>query len=579
MSQREPARLSASPRTSASSPTDRSTSPSSIRPGLRGGGDPPQDARPPGGSDVPRTDGERNQTFPLRGLGMHNILNPADTQPQSNVAPSTAGRPSEAVVSHAQQASSTFNTSPPGQRPFTFRASTLGNQPQMFSSIGGPAHLVPPSTERDSVISRHPYSLMGARRILTPRSPQSTGGGYGQPPRSVNSQLPYYPPTSLAPNRTSQIDAQQPVKQEHSPREAGYQLLAPHLGRMNAPGGMASASNTPPRSVSQPFPGHPNAPGLDQHQGSTVPHTLPQLFPMETPFAASMPPHFAPPLATGDPRWPAPAQHGSLAVRNLPAPGAQPMFGIMPSHGEQIVVQIDTQQASRQADEKRQRNAGASARFRARKKDREVQQTFNVNRLENEARDMEMRLQDLEHQRDHYRNDRDRLREIVHRTPGISELAYQGPPSPTLTRRTSLTERSPLGSAPLPVRQPPVIPAPAYGSANPVTGERSSRRRRTDPLLEYSNPPSGSAQGLTQMPMTGYPMPLSQPTTPTASAQTATLPPLRLDQPSGASTPGPASGPSGPGTPAGGLPHLGREPHETGWATRPGGSRDPPGKH
>ena len=74
--------------------------------------------------------------------------------------------------------------------------------------------------------------------------------------------------------------------------------------------------------------------------------------------------------------------------------------------GEPLEVILDTNNASRQMDEKRQRNAYASSRHRRRKKE-------EVQFLEGELRDVKLRLQMVEQERDFYRADRARLREIV----------------------------------------------------------------------------------------------------------------------------------------------------------------------
>ncbi|KAK3934153.1 hypothetical protein QBC46DRAFT_87538 [Diplogelasinospora grovesii] len=122
--------------------------------------------------------------------------------------------------------------------------------------------------------------------------------------------------------------------------------------------------------------------------------------------------------------------------------GHQHVLTITPTHGEEIFVPVDVHQASKQADEKRLRNAGASARFRLRKKQREEESKAELQKLENQNRDLERtihelqnRNKELEAEREFYRNDRNRLREIVARTAEISG----GPPSQGLRHIVSLS--------------------------------------------------------------------------------------------------------------------------------------------
>ncbi|CAJ2506409.1 Uu.00g005390.m01.CDS01 [Anthostomella pinea] len=253
----------------------------------------------------------------------------------------------------------------------------------------------------------------------------------------------------------------------------------------------------------------------------------------------------------------------------MPGSEGHAAFQIAPTQGDNIIVPIEMYQGSKQADEKRQRNAGASARFRQRKKDREVQQAINIQKLEAQNREVEKRLQDAEAERDRYRAERDRLRDIVYRTPGTSELAFQGPPSPNSARSGgSFAERSPLVPA---TRPPTSMPIQQYGAADPTTGERASRRRRTDSQLEYSSHAYGSTPStLPPIHQPSYPTTLSQPGTPSAGAPPR-LPPLRSDPPSGT----PTTAPSATNTPVQGYTPFKREPYESGWATRPSGPHDP----
>lgn len=188
-----------------------------------------------------------------------------------------------------------------------------------------------------------------------------------------------------------------------------------------------------------------------------------------------------------------------------------------------------------------------------------MQKETLIQKLENRNQDLQRRLRDVE-------SDRDRLRDIVHRTPGISDLAYRGARSP------------PPRGGPESVPPPPPLPPGTYATAESGSGERPSRRRRTDPQSEYNNPyayssasASASASAIpiptTLPPPTNYSHPLSRPDTP-SSTRTERLPPLRLEQAMGA-PPATTFEPHRTGTPTQSFPPYRREHHESGWATNP----------
>ncbi|KAG7290575.1 hypothetical protein NEMBOFW57_000578 [Staphylotrichum longicolle] len=253
------------------------------------------------------------------------------------------------------------------------------------------------------------------------------------------------------------------------------------------------------------------------------------------------------------------------AARNFDLTEGQPLLAISPEHGEEIVVEVDVHQASIHSDQKRQRNAGASARFRQRKKEREKELQEEMQKLENGRRELERRLeelarrcQDLEAERDFYRNERNRLRDGLYQMPGGQEWVGRGPPSPiSRTGGASFTsESNPLIAPhpPLPALQAPP-PQPQHHAAafrqplaQPLahTHPRSSsygeieppaRRRRTDsePQLPTS---SYNLMAPTTLPPIASPIPppshrpaFSIPPSPhvTPPPGAARLPPLRFD--------------------------------------------------
>ncbi|EXK78727.1 hypothetical protein FOQG_16627 [Fusarium oxysporum f. sp. raphani 54005] len=245
--------------------------------------------------------------------------------------------------------------------------------------------------------------------------------------------------------------------------------------------------------------------------------------------------------------------------------GHQALLAI-PGSETPIPVHVDFSQASKKADEKRQRNAVASTRHRRKKKIMQEENSKQLQELRDERRLMEIRIEELIQQRDFYREDRNRLRDIVAQTPSISGHAA-GPPSPTISTTNSYAETGPLASGP--------SGSMGYGG-DTVSNARPVKRRRTDDHPEYSLPPyespaSGhliaSPSGLPPMPMPGYggsPRPFSV----TSSANGERLPPLRAmgGRPPTGSPPGSSVQEQDPRT-GQWVPVQPRVP-ETGWATR-----------
>jgi len=97
-------------------------------------------------------------------------------------------------------------------------------------------------------------------------------------------------------------------------------------------------------------------------------------------------------------------------------------------------IQVETQTASKGADEKRRRNAGASARFRARRKEKEREASMSISRLEQSVRDSN---EDAEY----YRSERDYWRSIA--MQAHPERHITRPQSPRLRRVSVAPSRAP----------------------------------------------------------------------------------------------------------------------------------------
>lgn len=524
------------------------------------------------------------QTTP-RTLGVHTILNPSEpreTQIQASPSLQRAGvggdsSPSSAGTRQYGVSGSPYQTY--GAAPF------YGAPPGPVVSHGSLPSIPQPS-QRESPNPARPFppALGAARRILTPRSPRSLSFSRVATPSALADTQP---PFEFSTSTLSRFGATQDAMPFSGP--PGPPLSMPSQSpRAVPPAPTASSAAMDPRSFSQAA--FPNASAPNFPQGP------PQLG------AAGGPQRIAPAYVQGQFESlqgsgrgyghhgspPAEANLSSAIMNALQIGGggargsdSQPHLTLQTNTGEHITVPLDVHQGSRQADEKRHRNAGASARFRARKKERDKDLRESMQRLENDNRELGRQNHDLQAERDFYRSERNRLREVVLRTPSIREHAEQAPPSPQPTRAAAsggAAEGSFTGSFAAGGSSTTTSPSLAHQQRSPPYAdeplERPSRRRRTDPTavdfsptpyaMRPAQPPGSLPPILTQ----GYSGPMS------SAPPSARLPPLRFDQPASSPT---TTQPSGYESHTPPLPYhpqyYGRPPpHEMGWAT---GGREP----
>ncbi|KAH7120098.1 hypothetical protein B0J13DRAFT_457637 [Dactylonectria estremocensis] len=181
----------------------------------------------------------------------------------------------------------------------------------------------------------------------------------------------------------------------------------------------------------------------------------------------------------------------------------QQAFLALPGSDSPIHLYVDYSKASKKADEKRRRNAVASTRHRRKKKIMQEEDTKQLQKLRDEGRQLETKLEELTHQRDFYRDDRNRLRDIVSQTPGISHLATR-PSSPASARSSPCVERSPLMAAPL------TMPSQ---KGEPCPGERPADSPDSS-MSMYSTPRGAHPSALPPM----QDLPSSVPSRPTSAA-------------------------------------------------------------
>lgn len=168
----------------------------------------------------------------------------------------------------------------------------------------------------------------------------------------------------------------------------------------------------------------------------------------------------------------------------------------MPTHKGPVQIPVDVQAASKMADEKRKRNAGASARFRERRKLKEKEAATTIHRLETQLREA---TEDAEF----YRRERDSLAQLLYQAPG-GDRHFPRPSSPRRTRVPG-TPGSSVGGGDTASGSGSGGYAFSESSENPRrtqemgSGERNTRRRTTG----YNLPPPPPSSSMSPAP-TGY---------------------------------------------------------------------------
>lgn len=160
-------------------------------------------------------------------------------------------------------------------------------------------------------------------------------------------------------------------------------------------------------------------------------------------------------------------------------------------------IPVNIHHGSKVAGEKRARNAGASARFRKRRKVRETEAQSSIEKLQACTMELEGKLREVGQDRDFYRADRDRLRAVVFETPELRHHAMCEPPSPQSMQSATLQRLMPQ------IVDPHVLSQTAF-HATDSTSERPSKRRRKStqggytgtehllPLTTHRSVPGGS---------------------------------------------------------------------------------------
>ncbi|KAI0389516.1 hypothetical protein F5Y17DRAFT_448630 [Xylariaceae sp. FL0594] len=534
-------------------PTETGTIP--YETGLRGGAGREVENRPLGGAGILRSNGDSSQQQLQQPTGHRAVETP--TFLNNTNTKSEAAWPARRV-----------NTSPQAHI-IASQGTGVGGHGQTTGTPSPGPYLPPPSTGPLSTgrppLAGHSLPAIAAeRRTLSPRLPRLTS--IGQPDlRSLNPPPPqrqHFPGALPQPHPVVLPDTTVHLRpDQQSQPTRGLPMAPQHYVRAGDPGGRPPNGMTPlpstTRSLSPPGQNQPSPspPPLPRHR--VPPQQVQAGYPPQNSYTNGTTPATNG-WATGRANDYTSVYHPVGGTR-LPLAEGQTALRLSTGNGIEFIVPVDTHQGSRQADEKRQRNAGASARFRKRKKEKELQERLEHQRMENQYRDLEGRIQQLAAERDRIEADRERLRNIVLHTPDISELAYQAPqstgPDPRSGSRGGASPADTLAAAPATRGANGVNGASTngYGAADPESGEPPSQRRRlTDPhpQVDYFATPFNTSNGnkntnnansastperLPSISANGLPGSMSHPGTP--SMHPPQLPPLRL----GTQTPPPAT--------------------------------------
>ncbi|OLN81532.1 hypothetical protein CCHL11_10406 [Colletotrichum chlorophyti] len=523
----------------------------------------------PGQTSQDATSPSERHSMGSRSLGIQGLINPSEVKSERRTTESPQSRTVDVQSSPYGMHTQPYGT--PGDRHYTFQGQGAPSQPATPAGYPTTTPLGHTPSDYGSPRSGFPFPAMGStRQMLSPRETRAASVGQASFRGPEQQQTPFLPPTAPRGKRAYPGDEGPADPHRATPRLPFSG--PPSLGFPQS--AMGSLTTTPQRTMSQPMIGHPVGSQLPPlPRGAPDYQGPPQGFPQGS--------NVPPPQPQAVPVWSAPGA-GTPLYQSLRSDVAKAgaeggvTLAMGGGSGGGIIVPVDCHGGSKQADEKRQRNAGASARFRQRKKEKDQSTVLELQRLQVVYREMESRMRDLTQERDFYRDERNRLRDVVLRTP-LSDMA-NGPPSPSSSRSgESMKGTSPLTQAPLLPHQSQQQQQQGYASSEASSVERPKRRRRTDsaPTPEFSVPSYGAPvtqQGsLPPLQAPVYGMVPQRPPSTTPGGER--LPPLRAME-------GHYGAPdSGPATTAGGplYPSYTRVPHETGFANRNTGPPTPTG--
>ncbi|KND87930.1 hypothetical protein TOPH_07412 [Tolypocladium ophioglossoides CBS 100239] len=475
MSQRGPAPHTA-PRRSSRSPSGHDAGSPRQHVQLPGS----NDGRRPASTSVTSTEGGgRSQDLPPKALGVHNILNPFEPRlmaSEGSVPP--LSRPGEGEGAPIATSARTYGG---GARPFF--PNRMGPSSHPGTPIGSLTSLGrPPSSGRNSPATAYQFPGMNdTRNVVSPRQPRSSSLSQGVLPREMDSRAQSHLPPSSPAKRLYEKETPEELRAVPGLHHASGMPFTAHHSVGTSPRAMALPASRP---ADAPYMPASAVVARDPHGRPQSLHALPSQFHHGA--AINRPMSAIGGSGDGLSSWSEVMRRSGMSGAMGGAEGQQ-AFMTLPGSDVPIPVQVDYSQASKKADEKRQRNAKASTRHRRKKKTLQEENMRQLQDLKDEREQLAHEVEDLKQQRDFYRDERNRLRDIVARTPGIHQHAA-GPPTPLPRSPESHEDMSPGAHSHM------QTPTPGYAS-DLSSVERPGRRRRTEDRPEYSTPVFGTPAG------------------------------------------------------------------------------------
>lgn len=391
---------------------------------------PPVASLPGYGAGAPPTTMSIGMASPAatRHLGVHSILNPtAEAEPQMRVH-RVSQAPAESIsnIYGANQAP----LQSPRIRKRKDDASSAGAAQMPSDNRQGRRILTPQSPALRSINQAVRGSPSGMRPSRGPLGPGDGRVYFAELGETMGGDIPPLPSFSTA------------AQASYTAAQSNEHLVGTAAASHNNTAGAHPGNNQ----------GYGESPG-----SSSIVAEREHPSPYQTSISDSGPPaSVGPQASTGaEPQSRAPARSYGLG---------QPSYQMQLStdQGPMILgVEVDVQQASKMADEKRKRNAGASARFRQRRKEKEQVAASTIGELRRQIRE-------ITEDRDFYMGERNFLRDLVTRTPGV-QLPPRAP-SPRLSRAQSAARYA----------RSETSPSLDYGRHETAEPSPAQRRRTTD---------------------------------------------------------------------------------------------------
>lgn len=267
----------------------------------------------------------------------------------------------------------------------------------------------------------------GSRRILSPRGPRAASASHAHGHFNASPQVASGVVGAVNPIQNSNVSTSRTQSHQFPPMSSAASL----------PGTPSVAAPQPVRTNSQPTLGLPPvAPAPFAPTASRRPWPAAGQPPHVTDAPAAFPRSVSSSVVSSPMGWQnLVRERQSLAASE----GTEVSTGRIGDIEIPIVWDLNT--GSSKQSQKRSRNAEASGRHRSKRKAQTSDMQKEIETLKEEKAEYQAQLQELTRERDFYRDDRNRLRDLASRTPQIAHLAAS-PLSPRSLSTHSVSQPS-----------------------------------------------------------------------------------------------------------------------------------------